>query len=73
MGNDQKAMASHVVERFQDLLDKDAKDAIGEHNFHVLNSLVSDAIGEYSESIIEQLEDVLKQINAEIERRPLEL
>lgn len=73
MGNEQKDTANHVVEKFQELLDSDMNAAIGEHNFEALNSLVREAIAEHTESLIEKFDDVLKQIKAETERRPLEL
>lgn len=73
MTNAQRALANHVVETFQALLDRDVKNAIGGHNFDALNSLVCDAIGENSDDIIEQLEDILKEIRAGVEKRPLEL
>ena len=73
MGKDQKKLAGRVVETFRSQLDSDMNAAIGEHNFDALNSLVREAIAEHTETIIEQLEDVLKQIKADTERRPLEL
>ena len=73
MENDQKDRADRVVETFRSQLDSDINAAIGEHNFDALNSLVREAIAEHTETIIEQLEDVLKQIKADTERRPLEL
>ncbi len=73
MGKEQKELARHVVDKFQALLDNETKDSIGEHNFEDLNSLICDALSEHSESIIERLENVIKQIRLELERRPLEL
>lgn len=73
MENDQKDKADRVVETFRSQLDSDMNAAIGEHNFDALNSLVREAIAEHTETIIEQLEDLVEQIKAETERRPLEL
>ena len=73
MANEQKALASQVVKTFQALLETDVKNEIGESNFDALDSLICEAIGAHAESIIERLEDVLKQINAELEKRPIEL
>ncbi|MDH5354923.1 MAG: hypothetical protein OEY09_10815 [Gammaproteobacteria bacterium] len=73
MDNEQKDIADRVVKTFRSQLDSDINAAIGEHNFDALNSLVREAIAENAESIIDQLGDLLKQIKAETERRPLEL
>ena len=73
MSNDQKALANHVVETFQALLDRETMDAIGEHNFSALNNLVREAISDHSEASLDRLEDMIKQMRAELDKRPMEL
>lgn len=73
MSNQQKILASQVVEKFQSLLNVEIKNSIGEHNFEALNSLVRDAITDHSEASLDRLEDMIKQMRAELDKRPLEL
>ena len=74
MSSNSKTLASGVINAFQALLDSDVCDAIDENHFHALHELVSEAITEQSESILERLEQDLLQIKTElVERRPLEL
>lgn len=73
MSNQQKILASQVVEKFKSLLNVEIKNSIGEHNFEALNSLVRDAITDHSEANLNRLEDMIKQMRAELDKRPLEL
>ena len=73
MGNESK-LASDVVEAFQELLDSEAREAVGKDHFHALQGMIREAIAEQSEAILERLERNLSQVKAEmVERRPLEL
>jgi len=73
MSNEQEKLANHVVETFKSMLGNELDQLIGENNFEALNSLIRDAIGEFSETTLGRVEDVLKQLRMEVERRPLEL
>jgi hypothetical protein len=69
-----KALADRVVSSFQDLLDSNAREAIGDSNFHALHVMIREAIAEQSEALLGRLQQNLKQIESEIvERTPLEL
>ena len=74
MKSDPKLLASNVIESFKSLLDTETRDAVGEHQFHALQSMVREAIAEHSDAIVDRLEQDLKTVRSEmIERRPLEL
>lgn len=74
MDSDPKLLASNVIESFKSLLDTEARDAVGEHQFHALQGMVREAIAEHSDAIVDRLEQDLKTIRSEmVERRPLEL
>lgn len=74
MASDPKILASEVIESFKALLDNEARDAVGEHQFHALQGMLREAIAEHSEALVDRLEQDLKTIRAEmVERRPLEL
>jgi len=74
MRSDPQVLANEVVESFQVLLDDDMLEAIGEHHFYALHSLVKEAIAKQSEAIPELLEQNLEQLKSEmIVRRTLEL
>lgn len=74
MAGDPKLLASEVIESFKSLLDNEARDAVGEHQFHALQGMVREAIAEHADAIIDRLEQDLKSIRSEmVERRPLEL
>jgi len=74
MSVESRALAGKVVDSFQALLDSDAREAVGDSNFHALQGMVREALAEQSEAIIERLEQNLKQVKAEmVERLPLEL
>ena len=68
------ALADEVVSSFQALLDNNAREAVGDSNFHALHGVVREAIAKQSKVILERLEQDLKQIESEmVERLPLEL
>ena len=68
------ALADEVVSSFQALLDNNAREAVGDSNFHALRGVVREAIAKQSKVILERLEQDLKQIESEmVERLPLEL
>ena len=68
------ALADKVVSSFQNLLDSNAREAVGDSNFHALHVMTREAIAEQSEAILERLQQNLKQIESEmVERTPLEL
>ena len=74
MSSDPKALANEVVESFKELLDSDLRAAIGEHHYHALHGMVTEAIAKQSEMILELLEQNLEQLKSKmIERHPLEL
>jgi hypothetical protein len=74
MASDPKLLADEVVESFKSLLDNDARDALGEHQFQALKAMVREAIAEHSDAVVDRLEQDLKTIRSEmVERRPLEL
>jgi hypothetical protein len=74
MSVESKALADKVVSSFQELLDSNAREAVGDSNFHALQGMVREALAEQSEAILERLEQNLKQVKAEmVERLPLEL
>ena len=74
MSVESKALADKVVSSFQDLLDSNAREAVGDSNFHALHVMTREAIAEQSEAILERLQKNLKQIESEIvDRTPLEL
>jgi len=74
MTSDPKRLASEVIESFKSLLDTEARDAVGEHQFHALEGILREAIAEHSEAIVDRLEQDLKTIRSEmVARRPLEL
>jgi hypothetical protein len=68
------ALADEVVSSFQALLDSNAREAVGDANFHALHGAVREAIARQSKTILERLEQDLEQIESEmVERLPLEL
>ena len=74
MSVESKALADKVVSSFQDLLDSNAREAVGESNFQALQVMIREAIAEQSEALLDRLQLNLKQIESEIvERTPLEL
>jgi hypothetical protein len=74
MSVESRALADKVVSSFQELLDSNAREAVGDSNFHALQGMVREALAEQSEAILERLEQNLKQVKAEmVERLPLEL
>ena len=74
MISDPELLASEVMESFRSLLDNEAQDAVGEHQFHALQGMVMEAIVEHAGAIVDRLEQNLKTIRSEmVERRPLEL
>ena len=73
MSDQQKALARYVVETFKTLLDGGVQDSIGEHNFEALNSLVREAITDHTESNLDRLEDMIKQMRTELDKRSMEL
>jgi hypothetical protein len=74
MSVESKALADKVVSSFQELLDSNAREAVGDSNFHALQGMVREALAEQTVKILELLEQNLKQVKAEmVERLPLEL
>ncbi len=74
MSVESKTLANKVVSSFQALLDSNARDAVGDSNFHALQGMVREALAEQSEAILERLEQDLRQVKSEmVERLPLEL
>jgi len=74
MSVESKALADKVVSSFQDLLDSNAREAVGDSNFHALHVMIREAIAEQSEALLDRLQQNLKQIESEmVERTPLEL
>ena len=74
MNADSKALADKVVDSFVDLLDKDTRAAVGDSNLNALRSMISEVITERSKTIIDRLEQDLRQLESEmVERVPLEL
>jgi hypothetical protein len=74
MSDESKAMADKVVSSFQNLLDSNAREAVGDSNFHALHVMIREAIAEQSGALLDRLQQNLKQIEAEmVERTPLEL
>lgn len=74
MTNDPKSVAGEVVDSFKSLLDSEARQAVGEHQFHALKDMVREAIAAHSEAILCRLEQNLQQTRSEmVERRSLEL
>jgi len=74
MNADANQMADRVVDAFRDLLDSDARAAVGDSNLHALRDMISEVITERSKTIFDRLEQNLKQAEAEmVERVPLEL
>ena len=68
------ALADKVVSSFQNLLDSNAREAVGDSNFHALQVMTREAIAEQSAAILGRLQQNLKQIESEmVERTPLEL
>jgi hypothetical protein len=74
MSIETEALADKVVSSFQNLLDSNAREAVGESNFHALHVMTREAIAEQSAAILDRLQKNLKQIESEmVERTPLEL
>ena len=74
MSVESKALADKVVSSFQNLLDSNAREAVGDSNFHALQVMIREAIAEQSEALLDRLQQNLKQIESEIvDRTPLEL
>jgi hypothetical protein len=74
MAVDSKLLADRVVASFRELLDSDARAALGEADLRALNGMVRAALAEQSAAIIERLLQDLRQIEAEmVEKPPREL
>jgi hypothetical protein len=74
MAVDSKLLADRVVTSFRELLDSDARAALGEADLRALNGMVRAALAEQSAAIIERLLQDLRQIEAEmVEKPPREL
>ena len=74
MNADTEHMADRVVDAFRDLLDSDARAAVGDSNLHALRNMIAEVIAERSKNIFDRLEQNLRQVEAEmVERIPLEL
>ena len=74
MNANSKALADKVVDSFEDLLDSDTRAAIGDSNLNALRNMIIEVIAERSKTIIERLEQDLKQLESDlVERVPREL
>ena len=69
MSSDPKALADEVVESFKELLDSDLRAALGEHHYHALHGMVTEAIAKQSEVILELLEQYLEQLKSRDDRK----
>ena len=73
MSRKQEEITNHVVQSFQALLDSDVCESIGDQHFEALKGIVSEALAEHSETILEPVEAIIKQLRTEIEKQPIEL
>ena len=73
MSGEQEEIANHVTQSFQALLDSDVRGSIGDQHFEALKSIVSEALAEHSETILERVEAITKQPRTEIEKNSIEL
>ena len=74
MNADTKALADKVVDSFANLLDAEVRSAVGDTNLNVLRDMVIEVITERSKTIIERLDQDLRQVESDmVERAPLEL
>ncbi len=73
MVREQEEIANHVIQSFQALLDSEVCEAIGDQHFKALKDIVSEALAEHSESILERVEAITKQLRTEIEKHSIEL
>jgi hypothetical protein len=73
MVREQEELANHVIESFQALLASDVRESIGEQHFDALKAIVIEALAERSETILERIEAVTKQLRTEVEKHPIEL
>ena len=73
MSRKQEEIAIHVIQLFQALLGSDVRESIGDQHFEALEDIVSEALAEYSESILGRVEAITKQLRSEIEKHSIEL
>ncbi len=73
MNNSTQSLADQVVDKFRSMLDDAARTAVGNEHFNALRDMVREALSEHSEMILAQLDGVIRQLRAEIDRPDLEL
>ena len=74
MNANSNELADRVVNSFQDLLDSNMREAIGDSNLNALRSMISEVITERSKTIFGRLQENLEQVESEmLERIPMEL
>ena len=73
MPRGQEEIANHVIHSFQALLDFDLRESIGNQHFEALKGIVSEALAEHSETILERVEAITRQLRTEIEKHSIEL
>ncbi len=73
MSREQEEIANHVIQSFQDLLGSDVRESIGDQHFEALKGIVSEALAEHSETMLERVEAITKQLRTEIEKHSIEL
>ena len=73
MSREQEEIANHVIQSFQDLLGNDVCESIGDQHFEALKDIVSEALAEHSETILERVEAITRQLRTEIEKHSIEL
>ena len=66
MNADSRELADKVVDSFEDLLDSDTRAAIGDSNLNALRNMIIEVIAERSKTIIERLEQDLKQLESDL-------
>lgn len=73
MSREQEEIANHVVQSFQALLDSEVRESIGDQHFEALKGIVCEAFAEHTETILNRVEDITRQLRTEIEKQSIEL
>ncbi len=73
MSREQEEIANHVIQSFQALLSSEVCESIGDQHFEALKGIVSEALAEHSETILERFEAITKKLRTEIEKHSIEL
>jgi hypothetical protein len=73
MSSEQEEIANRVIQSFQNLLGIEVRKSIGDQHFEALKDIVSEALAEHSEIILERVEAITKQLRTEIEKHSIEL